>query len=542
MKNSNRNISAILLLFLFCTISSAQDLKMCGYLGYQTVEEVNSACDLQGFETGDNNTTNASKTVDEILNKLGLFKNFKIEECTDINNAIAVTMPNEDGGLERYILYDNNFFNSVSSTTGNDWGKTSILAHEVGHHLNGHTLTGKGSSQKIELQADEFAGFVLARMGCSLENAQAAISKLLPDEASSTHPAKLDRLNAMGEGWSRGYGNAFDPSDFNRKKGSILESDEYINASEEVRKQNAIRAKKILESEEAISDSSMKNEIIIEKLSNSDVLLKDMTAQLVLANYIEAIGGFERISKVRTLYKKSSIQQQYIAVEEEQTYLNPQTYKIVTFEPDLRLFKEVTKIVKDGKVYQREAHKMNKKKKKDIQDYVFETKKLEGSYQTDVSYFKEYGALMSNATIHLEGVYNIQGDLCFLVIMPSQETVLTGVKGRISKRVQEELGTSPIKKYELLTTYNYYHMETGLLTCSQEVKGTLYRNAEGQEKESTIKSKTTTFFEAYDTFEGIKFPTTKVALGRYTSYNKTHSLLEVNINPRVNQKDFKPEN
>ncbi len=524
---------------MVCTFSSAQELKMCGYLGYQTIDEVNSACDLQGFKTGDNNTTAASNAVDEILNKLGLFRNFKIEECTNINNAIAVTMPDATGGFERYILYDNNFFDAVSSSTGNDWGKTSILAHEVGHHLNGHTLTGKGSSHKVELQADEFAGFVLARMGCSLENAQAAISNLLPDKASASHPAKKDRLNAMGEGWSRGYGNAFDPSDFNRKKGSILESDEYINASEEVRKQNAINAKEILKNEEAISDSSMKNNIIIEKLSNSDALIQEMTASLVLANYIEAIGGFDRISKVRTLYKKSNIKEQYITVEEEQTFLNPQTYKIVTYENDLSLIKELTKIIKDGKIYEREAHKMSKKKKKDIQDYVFETKKLEGSYQTDVSYFKEYGAIISNADIQLDGVYNVQGDLCFLVIMPSQETILTGVKGRINKRVQAELGDTPIKKYELISTYNYYHIETGLLTCSQEVKGSLYRNEEGKEKESNIKSKTTTFFDAYDTFEGIKFPTTKMDLGRYTSYNKTHTLVEININPRVHPKDFK---
>lgn len=533
----------ILLIALFTFFASyftvAQDLKMCGYLGYQTIEEVTSACDLQGFESGEASTTNATQAVDEILNKLGLFRNFRIEECTDINNAIAVTMPNPEGGFERYILYDTNFFEKVSTTTGNDWGKTSILAHEVGHHLNGHTLTGQGSSHEIELQADEFAGFVLARMGCSLENAQAAISNLLPDEASSTHPAKQDRLDAVGEGWSRGYGNSFDPADFNRKRGSIMESDEYINATEEVRKLNDENAKKILENEGAISDSSMKNDITIEKLSNSEVLIKEMTPQLVLANYIEAIGGFERISKVRTLKKNSRIQQQYVEVEEEQTFLNPQTYKIVTYEPDHSMVKELTKIVKQGKVYEREAHKMSKNKRKDIQDYVFETKKLEGSYETDVSYFKEYGALISNAIINLEGAYNVQGELCFLIMMPTQETILTGVKGRISKRVQTEMGSSPIKKYETLTTYNYYIIESGLLRCSQEVKGSLYRNEAGLEKESTIKSRTTTFFGDYDTFDGIKFPKKKIELGRYISYNKTHTLDNLDINPRVSQKEFK---
>ncbi|MGB1308600.1 MAG: hypothetical protein ACPG6B_06800, partial [Oceanihabitans sp.] len=187
-------------------ISFAQEIKMCGYQGYQTVDEVTSACDLQDATTSTNSTSDAEQVVDNILDKVGLFRNFFIEECDDINNALAVTMPLEGGDIERYILYDQDFFTKVSASTGTDWGNTSILAHEVGHHLNGHTLKSGGSNHKIELQADEFSGFVLARMNCSLEDAQSAISNLLPDKASSTHPAKKDRLKAIEKGWNRGNG------------------------------------------------------------------------------------------------------------------------------------------------------------------------------------------------------------------------------------------------------------------------------------------------------------------------------------------------
>ena len=189
-----------------CQSFQAQELKMCGYQGYQTVEEVTSACDLQGASAATNSSEDAEIVVDNILDKVGLFRNFLIEECDNINNALAVTMPLEGGDIDRYILYDEAFFTKVSASTGTDWGLTSILAHEVGHHLNGHTLKGGGSNHKVELQADEFSGFVLARMGCSLSDAQSAVSNLLPDEASPTHPAKQDRLNAIEVGWNRGNG------------------------------------------------------------------------------------------------------------------------------------------------------------------------------------------------------------------------------------------------------------------------------------------------------------------------------------------------
>ena len=66
----------------------------------------------------------------------------------------------------------------------NDWAAISILAHEIGHHLNGHALNKEGSNHRKELQADEFLGFVLARKKCPLEDAQSAVGNSLPDEAS----------------------------------------------------------------------------------------------------------------------------------------------------------------------------------------------------------------------------------------------------------------------------------------------------------------------------------------------------------------------
>lgn len=48
--------------------------------------------------------------------------------------------------------------NSVKLLTVNDFSQWSIHAHEIGHHLSGHTLTSGGDRHQQELEADEFSG------------------------------------------------------------------------------------------------------------------------------------------------------------------------------------------------------------------------------------------------------------------------------------------------------------------------------------------------------------------------------------------------
>ena len=181
------------LLFVFCIGwgTNAQN--------YRTVDDLNDACSQLGFMTDQE----AHITVDKILEQLGLFRNFVIQECPEINNAVAKNIEVSPGQKERFILYDKDFFSRISSSANTDWAATSILAHEIVHHLNGHALNNQGSNHKWELEADEFSGFVLARMGSSLEEAQAAILTLTYSKATRTHPAKADRLVAIKTGWGK---------------------------------------------------------------------------------------------------------------------------------------------------------------------------------------------------------------------------------------------------------------------------------------------------------------------------------------------------
>ena len=77
----------------------------------------------------------------------------------------------------------------------------AVLAHEIGHHLQGHTLKAGGSDPQRELEADEFSGFVMYQMGASLKEAQSAIWRLTTDYDTGSHPPRSKRLNAIKKGY-----------------------------------------------------------------------------------------------------------------------------------------------------------------------------------------------------------------------------------------------------------------------------------------------------------------------------------------------------
>ncbi len=142
-------------------------------------------------------TEEAVQVIDDIVSASGLVRNFDVRSA-GVPNAAAVIRSST-----RFILYNENFMSQMRQQIGNEWAAISIMAHEVGHHLNGHTLDNIGSRPDRELEADYFSGFVLQQMGASLDDAQAAMIELGSDRGSSTHPPKLDRLAAIASGWSR---------------------------------------------------------------------------------------------------------------------------------------------------------------------------------------------------------------------------------------------------------------------------------------------------------------------------------------------------
>ena len=147
--------------------------------------------------------------LEKILSVIGASKRFVLQPCDNINNAVAKSYK----GI-RYILYDRQFMNSISN--GNNWGNLFILAHEVGHHINGHSLDlvlymaevvepkSLALKRKQELEADEFAGFILSKLGGSLQDARTSIINVSStgDDSYSTHPSRDKRLAAVEKGFN----------------------------------------------------------------------------------------------------------------------------------------------------------------------------------------------------------------------------------------------------------------------------------------------------------------------------------------------------
>jgi len=150
----------------------------------------------------------ADDALAKILSVVGASKRFIVAPCENINNALAII----DDGM-RYILYDPKFINSISQTS-NYWANMSILAHEVGHHINGHTLGSSISAyeNKIqELEADEFSGFVMQKIGANLEQSIDAIASISAsgDDTYSSHPNKSRRIKAITKGFNNAKNNSF---------------------------------------------------------------------------------------------------------------------------------------------------------------------------------------------------------------------------------------------------------------------------------------------------------------------------------------------
>ena len=140
----------------------------------------------------------ANNIVKQMLDTINWNENFKLQEKNGIQNAYATIINNM-----RWIVYDNNFLEDIDEYTKTRWSSISILAHEMGHHYYNHVVSQSGSTIPKELEADAFSGFMMAKLGATKEQSEAAIKTIATDQASSTHPGKADRVRAISSGWDK---------------------------------------------------------------------------------------------------------------------------------------------------------------------------------------------------------------------------------------------------------------------------------------------------------------------------------------------------
>jgi hypothetical protein len=163
----------------------------------------------------------AEVAIEDIMKRTGLSNNF-IVKAADVDNACALIKNNE-----RYILYNQHFMYNVLKKTNTKFGALSILAHEIGHHLNGHTFLNLKNDVRfqLELEADRFSGFVLAKNGATLSEALKAIEIYGSERESSTHPSKRTRIAAITNGFMEGTNSGVES---NHEKESLLSDFKYV--------------------------------------------------------------------------------------------------------------------------------------------------------------------------------------------------------------------------------------------------------------------------------------------------------------------------
>ena len=182
----------------------------------------NDASELCKFYQGNEfaSDRNADIALDRILSVTGMSKRFVLKQCSDISNCVATSYK----GI-RYILYDKDFIDAIAANT-NSWSNLSILAHEIGHHVNGHSLDiivyasetieppTLSESRQMELEADEYSGFVMSKLGATLYQAQEAVRLICTneDDTYSSHPKLNKRLAAIERGYNKALNNEASPS------------------------------------------------------------------------------------------------------------------------------------------------------------------------------------------------------------------------------------------------------------------------------------------------------------------------------------------
>jgi len=182
----------------FCSLTAAaQRVNQCGII-----------IPPQRPGTSFSSVYEASGYVNTMLDSINWKENFTIREQYGINNAYATIIRNR-----RYIVYDNEFLENLDAYAGTRWASISVLAHEMGHHYRNHVVSSSGSTPSKELEADYFSGYVMAKLGASLNEARAAMQQIASPTASSTHPAKADRLNSITKGWNYAWGNTTTQND-----------------------------------------------------------------------------------------------------------------------------------------------------------------------------------------------------------------------------------------------------------------------------------------------------------------------------------------
>lgn len=162
--------------------------------------EVNEV--VYGFEKDDE----IDKAISMILRPIGMekiFENNRINiQSAAIPNAQAAFVDNQ-----RYIFYNPDILDKILKEE--DWATIGIFSHEIAHFLSLHKIVSNSNSQlkevrhKLELEADEWAGFILAYLNADEVEVLKMLDLVNYEGELLTHPSIDKREKAIITGYER---------------------------------------------------------------------------------------------------------------------------------------------------------------------------------------------------------------------------------------------------------------------------------------------------------------------------------------------------
>jgi uncharacterized protein (TIGR02145 family) len=151
--------------------------------------------------------TEVDNLVTEMLSRFGARNRYIIISCPQVDNCQAMLYKGRP-----YILFNPDFLQSVKrlnfsasnlpAMQARDWAALTILAHELGHHINNHLINPlpDATARDMELEADQTAGFIIYMMGGEIGDMLPAYLKS-PEQGSYTHPPRKARTEALEKGY-----------------------------------------------------------------------------------------------------------------------------------------------------------------------------------------------------------------------------------------------------------------------------------------------------------------------------------------------------
>jgi hypothetical protein len=188
-----------LLALTICRLASAQE----DVVKIPAPEKVNVTCaypaaNAQSLRFTDLQapSLDAQIVVSNMLQSLSVKMNIPVF-IGPVQGVAAVTF---DGQVA--IVYNPDYLRSVYEKTGkNQWAVIFLLAHELGHHVNFDTFKDGGTTPRNELRADFLSGWMMRRLGVSLDGTLTAVrAEEIPDK-TDTRKALETRIKQITDGY-----------------------------------------------------------------------------------------------------------------------------------------------------------------------------------------------------------------------------------------------------------------------------------------------------------------------------------------------------